>query len=76
MTAFNGIATQPGLSTPKRAQHFLSRTSRVDVLTPLLESILAVLAIAALAAGVLINASLSLESDPPGSSVSMEYETN
>jgi archaellin len=44
------------------------------MLTPLFEGILAFLAIAALAAGVLINTSAPLES--PVSPVSKEYETN
>jgi hypothetical protein len=44
------------------------------VLTPIFEGILAALAIAALAAGLLINASVPL--DAPSIPVSMEYEAN
>jgi hypothetical protein len=45
-------------------------------LTPLVEGILAALAIAAVAVGLLINASVPFEAESPSNPVSMGYEAD
>jgi len=59
---------------PRRCSTFPPTICALGVLTPIFEGILAALAIAALAAGLLINASAPFESSTIP--VSMEYEAN
>jgi hypothetical protein len=58
----------------RKVQHISRSICTLGVLTPIFEGILAALAIAALAAGLLINASVPL--DAPSIPAGMEYEAN
>jgi hypothetical protein len=71
LTRFNGIAINPVLSEVWRST--FSQIFRLGVLPPLFESILAIVAVAALVAGLL---SVSVPLESPISPTSMDYEAN